>query len=344
MRPEGAFVSKLPDDPFVQRLLDAGSHVIRIGIAPHRLDHLVPAVLPDMKAQGALAAEHFAERGFKHVGFVGHNPWQLYQSLYDRFQTRANELGCECHPFQWKEIPGVGQSEDVTSGIRYRERLKLFKSWLAEIPKPLGLLGFNDNRACLYGRMCMDAGFNVPNEIGILGIGNDEALCETVHPSISSIIVNDKAIAETAVSIFDSLLSGETLGITTLFVPPSGLVSRQSTDVFAAENRGVAKATRFMLDHFAEPITIAQITRASGMSRARLFVAFEKDLGHPPGAILTQVRIDKAKQLLRDTNEKVLTIAEACGFGASINMYHHFKAQLGMSPAQYRKDSTTIPS
>jgi LacI family transcriptional regulator len=152
--------------------------------------------------------------------------------------------------------------------------------------------------------------------------------------------LNEKAIVERAVDIFDKLLAGETPGESRILVPPNGLVTRQSTNVFAAETPCVAKATRFMLDHFARPISIDEITRVSGTSRARLFVAFEKDLGQSPGVILTRIRIDKAKHMLRTTNAKVLTIAEACGFGASINMYHNFKTQLGISPAAYRKQHT----
>lgn len=342
MRPVGAFVNRVPDDPFVKQLLDAKCHVLRLGTAPHRNDKLVPAVLPDLKLAGGLAAEHFAERGFRHLAFVAHKPWGIYEYLYRGFQSEAAKLGCNCHEFHWTDVDVHDKA--LKDSVRYRKRLKLFKNWLSTVPKPLGLLAYNDTRACLYNRMCLDAGFAVPEDIGILGIGNDEPVCETVYPSMSSIVIDDKTIVESAVAIFDRLMSGKTPGETTVMVPPAGLVTRQSTNVFAAKTPGVARATRFMLDHYAEPISINDISRASGMSRARLFVAFDNDLSQPPGAILTRIRIDKAKQMLRGTREKVLTIAEACGFGASINMYHHFKSQLGMSPASYRKASESRPS
>lgn len=337
LRPLGAFVNRLPDDTFARRLLAAGCHVVRLGLAPHRNDHLVPAVLPDLKRTGELAAEHFAERGFRRLAFVAHKPWGIYEPLYKGFQIRGTELGCECHEFHWASVDT--REKILAEKIRYRIRFKAFKSWLAAVPKPVGLLGFNDVRAGLYSRMCMDAGFSVPDTIGILGVGNDETICETIYPSMSSIILDDETVAQKAVDILELMLSGKTPEETTVFVPPVGLVTRQSTDVFAAETPGVAKATRFMLDHFAEPIRIEAIAHASGMSRARLFVAFKKEFNQAPGAILTRIRIDKAKQMLRDTSDKVLAISEACGFGASINMYHHFKRQLGVSPAYYRKTS-----
>lgn len=335
LRPTGAFVNKLADSPLVSRLLDAGCHVIRLGTAPHDNDHIVPAVLPDLTRTGELAAEHFAERGFRHLAFVRHKPWGMYQPLYDGFHTQATELGCECHSYQWTAVSGH-DGENV-AGNRYRKRLKLFTGWLADMPKPMGLLAFNDNRAGLYSRMCMDVGFDVPTDIGIMGVGNDETICETVYPPISSIVADEKTIVAKAVGLFDKLSSGEEPAETTIFVPPSGLVTRRSSDVFAAKIPGVAKAIRFIIDHYAEPIGIEEITRASGMSRARLFVAFGNDLDHPPVAILTRIRIDKAKHMLRGTREKVSTIAQACGFGASINMYHHFRQQVGMSPNTYRQ-------
>jgi LacI family transcriptional regulator len=338
LRPVGAFVNRLPDDPFVKRLQAAGCQVVRLGTAAHPKDPLVPVVLNDMALTGAIAAEHFAERCFRHMAFIGHRPWGMYQELYRGFRERAIKLGCECHEIEWKNLTPSGHTRNVET--LYRRRLKLLNDKLSALPKPLGLLGSSDNRACLFSRMCQDAEFGVPGEVGILGIGNDETVCETVSPSMSSIALDYRTIANKAVATLDQLMSGKTPDQTTILVPPRGVVMRQSTYVFAAETPGVVKATRFMLDHYAEPISSKEIIRASGMSRARLFAAFAEDLGQPPGSILTRIRIDKAKDMLRCSREKVLTIAEACGFGASINMYHHFRKHEGSSPAAYRRKHT----
>lgn len=335
LQPVGAFVNRLPDDPFVQRLLEADCHVVRLGLAHHRMDPMVPAVVPDLIQTGALAAEHFAERGFRQLAFVASQPWGVYERLYRGFQEKAKELGCSCHEYHWAHVEYPDR--DLVEQLRYQKRFKLFKKWLSSVPKPIGLLAFSDERACLYARMCLDAGFNVPDDIGILGMGNDESICETVYPSISSIIINEKTIIEKAVKIFNQLSSGKTPAETTVLVPSSRIAARQSTNTFAAKDPGVAKACRFMMDHYAEPISIGEITLASGMSRAKLFLTFDKDLGQTPGTILTRIRIDKAKQMLRGTREKINTVAEACGFGSPINIYHHFKKQLGMSPAAFRK-------
>lgn len=335
LKPIGAFVNKLPDDPFVKRLRDMGCHVIRLGIAPHPADHLVPAVLPDLWLNGVIAAEHFAARAFRHVAFVQEKHGGMFNKLYEGFRTRALELNCECHSFHWPDV--VKEIETITMGTLYRKRAQLFKKWISTVPKPLGFFAFHDWRACFYNRLCSDAGFEMPSQIGILGVGNDEMICETVYPSLSSIVLDDKAFAEKAVEMFDQLSKGQKPEKTTVLIPPSDIVIRQSTDIFAASTPGVTKAIRFMINHYTEPITVNDIAKATGMSRARLFVAFEDDLGQPPGAILTQIRTDKAKYMLRNTDEKIITIANACGFGAAINMAHHFKQQTGMTPTEYRK-------
>ncbi len=95
--PRGALVNLLPDDPRVRKLRRRGCRVVRLGSFPHPKDDQVPAVLPDHVAEGRLAAEFFAERGFRHVGYVRSDPWSKFLVLFDSFQARAVELGMACH-------------------------------------------------------------------------------------------------------------------------------------------------------------------------------------------------------------------------------------------------------
>lgn len=96
----GAIVSCLPDAPLAKQLCKMGCPSVRLGSLPHPEDALLPAVVPDFAAAGRLAADHFAERGFREVGFVGCDPTRVGENLYTcyrAFEARLTELGLRCH-------------------------------------------------------------------------------------------------------------------------------------------------------------------------------------------------------------------------------------------------------
>ena len=96
-----------------------------------------------------------------------------------------------------------------------------------------------------------------------------------------------------------------------------------------------------MLGHYREQINLADIAAATGLSKSCLYEAFHKDLGRTPLDVLTFIRLNKAKQMLRETDRKVHVIADDCGFGLVGNFYHHFKQSSDVTPIAYRKQSRT---
>jgi len=77
----------------------------------------------------------------------------------------------------------------------------------------------------------------------------------------------------------------------------------------------------------------------TGVSKSSLYIMFQKDVGQTPIDVLIYIRLNKAKQMLRETNHKVHTIAADCGFGQVANLYHHFKNSTGMTPTTYRNQA-----
>ena len=101
----------------------------------------------------------------------------------------------------------------------------------------------------------------------------------------------------------------------------------------------VTRAIQFLFGHYREPIGLADIVAATGVSKSSLYTVFQDDLGKTPIDVLTYIRLSKAKHVLRETNQKVHAIAADCGFGLVANLYHNFKQNTGMTPAAYRQQS-----
>lgn len=178
----GALTGKLPTTPQVQDLVRRGVPVVRIGKWGHPDDPLVPAVIEAREAYGRLAADHFAERGFKHVGYIGQHPWQGDRVLYEGFAGHAKELGCQCHLLQMDtkghRLPGSVRN-------RWEARKKTVTDWLRSLPLPIGLLCAGDAIADRHCHWILEADFRLPEDIAVLGVGNNTLVCEPALISIS---------------------------------------------------------------------------------------------------------------------------------------------------------------
>lgn len=333
--PRGALVDTVPDDPKVCELLRHGIPTVRIGRWPHPEDIRVPAVVPDRAAAGCLAAEHFAERKFHHVAFVGRYPWRADEQMYASFSARACELGCHCHLLQ-EDIDRFKKQATERDGVLML-RQRAFDRWLAATPKPLGLFTFGDPAAALYCQWIAETDLLVPEDVAVLGVGNTRFVCESALVPLSSIAFDSVGMADTALDMLGRLMAGERLERTTMKVPPLGLVARQSTDVLAASDPIVANALHFMWDHVNEDLGVERIATFVGLSRRALEKRFRQALGRGINQELQRRRLDKAGELIRMTDLSIAEISEALGYSYPSVFCKAFRAAYGISPTEHRR-------
>ena len=324
-----AMINVIPTDDEVATIMKLDCPVVRIGRLPHPMDPRVPAVMPDMPAAGRMAAEHFAERGFKHVGYVG----QAAQDLYSGFKARASELGAACHLLDLNRKPNTPYAE------RYLDSSAQFSAWLSTTPKPLGLLGFCDAWAAELCNMCSDAGLSIPEEVALLGYGNASEVVNCTFPPLSAVVPDSERIMEVAVDLLQSLMKGDTLSETTVKIPPKGIVTRASTDTLAVKDPIVAHAMRFMWDHLDLDLSVDDVAREMGVPRYRLERSFRTCLNRGVNAELRRKRIEKLCHLLRTTDDPIAKLAPIVGFSSPEYLHSCFRKDLGMTPRQYRKSA-----
>jgi LacI family transcriptional regulator len=326
----------LPDHPEIRPLLERGVPMVRIGNWPHPDDALMPAVMPDRPAAGAIAAEHFAQRDFKHVAFVGRQPWSDNEPVYQAFADRAAALGCHCDLLQ-EHIAQIRSELPPGHNILER-RQELFTAWLMDQSKPLGLFTFGDPAAALYCQWVMDAGFHVPEDVAVLASVTSSSTANVrscrCHPWPLTI----RRSARPPGDMLAKLMAGETLPQTTVKIRPTGVVVRRSTDVLAASDPNVVAALRFMWDHVAEDLSVDQIADHLDVSRRTLEKAFQRDLGRSINREFQRRRLEKAKELLLQTDLTVAAIADALSFSSSRQLCRVFAAEFNQSPARYRRE------
>jgi LacI family transcriptional regulator len=332
----GALVSvEEPDTPEILELRARGIPTVRIGRLPHPDDRVVPAVMTDRPEIGRQAADYFARRDFQHVAYVGREPWEYDRQMYDAFADRAGELGLTCHLLRVK----ISELQVHVTAERdlWKVRQDAFSQWLLEVPKPVGLLSFGDPIADRYCEWSIDAGLRVPEDVAIMGIGNDRLTCECAAVPLSSVAHDHERLSQIAVQILQQLMAGQPLERTTVMVPPAGIITRQSTDVLAAKDPCVVAALRFMWDHVDQDLSVDQIASQVGVSRRTLQRAFQRELGRGVSQEHRRRRLDRARELIRLTNLPIAEIAEALNFGSSTSFGRTFREAYGVTPVQYRR-------
>ena len=93
----------------------------------------------------------------------------------------------------------------------------------------------------------------------------------------------------------------------------------------------------FIRDHFAEDISPADIAASAGVCERECFRCFKQELGTTPLATLTDFRLRKAAELLRETDRSVTDVAAACGFSNSSYFGKVFRRRMNLSPLAYRR-------
>ena len=117
--------------------------------------------------------------------------------------------------------------------------------WLKGLPKPVGIMACNDDRAQHITAACINAKIDVPYEVAVIGVDNDEQVCDISNPPVSSVALDVEKAGFRVSELLDKMMAGKKLPPQTVFVRPIKVVTRQSTDIVAVEDKLVAQALIF---------------------------------------------------------------------------------------------------
>ncbi len=297
-----------------------------------RRPHLLfPRVLEDHAHAAQLVADHFLARGFAHFCFYSDAANWSYDERGRGFVEALGRSGHPCLWLKWHESPAFRTD---------RDQWKQKRAWLAgelkKQPKPLAVFAANDQHALDVLEACERAHIAVPEQVAIVGAENYLLAPDAMRTPISSVDTSLETLGYRGAELLDRLMSGKPAPKEPIRVPAAGLVARQSSDLLAMAHAGVARSLRFIWEHSHEPISVKDLVGVSAMSRRGLQYAFLEHLNRTPGQELHRVRIERAKQLILQSNHKMEELARLCGFQGANSFGVAFKKATGMSPRQFR--------
>lgn len=296
-----------------------------------------PIIRSDNMAVGRMAAEHLLERGFRRFAFYGPVEGDWVNVRRAGFEARVAEAGFSSDVFVNDSRPATGHLLRCEEhGIRFNRKLK---TWLRSLPQPVGLMAAND----FFGRQtlscCRETGIRVPDELAVVGVDNDEVLCELSGISLSSVILNTERVGYLASEMLTRLMSGKSAGPQPVLLPPLGIATRRSTDVLAIEDPQVAAALRLIRERACQRLHVESILKRVPLSLRVLERRFVKAIGRTPKAEMLRVQLGRISHLLADSDLPVKAIADEAGFNHVEYMARLFKSKTGMTPGAFRKQS-----
>ncbi len=180
-------------------------------------------------------------------------------------------------------------------------------------------------------------GLDVPHDVALMGIDNDDTVCEFCDPPLTSVSRSGEQVGYEAAALLDRLMAGKSPPTGDVLIPPDGVIERRSTDIIAFEDAYVTKCVRYIHDHLDEAFGVERLIAVAGISRRLLERRFKQHTGMSPYQMLSQARVDRAKCLLTDPARLTLhRVAASCGFVDTRHLRLTFMRLTGKPPAAYR--------
>ena len=254
----------------------------------------VPKIRPDNLAIGHMGAEHFLEKGYREFAFAGFSNEEWSSTRRDGF-AEAVALGGGTNRVFDVEYPG-----QLTPDWD-EEQITLLAQWIADLPKPLGLMACNDMRALQVIAATQMLNMMVPEMVAVVGANNETIRCELSSPPLSSVATNAFQSGYRAADTLALILDGLAVPHLDVRIDPVGVISRHSTDALAIEDKNVVAALSYIRENACRGLTVTEVLHHAVATRSQLEKKFRRYLGRSPQAEIRRVQIAKIRQLLGET-------------------------------------------
>ena len=278
-------------------------------------------VVHDANATGEAAARELLAMDLGHFAFLGMKGHNWSRRRKDAF-VRAMRLNGRS--FDAFDLSPGGKDNDAV------------KRWLARLPKPCGLFAASDAVAETALAVCRITGISVPEEIAVIGVDDNEEICENTVPTLTSIHPDFRQGGRFAARLLARKLLSKSKPLPETVFAVSGIARRGSTRRFKRKDSCVAEALERIWKPGGERLTAKDVVALFPCSRRNAEIRFRMATGRSILEELTASRVRIARQLLADTQLPVSTIAERCGYTSVAHFRDTFRKATGHNPLEWR--------
>ena len=287
-----------------------------------------PHVVTDSESIVRLAAEHLLSKGLRHFAYCGIDEFIWSEERKRIFRRLMTDAGYATHVFERSRLKNVRSWEDEQSSI---------ESWIRTLPKPIGIMTCNDDRAQHVLEACKITGFRVPEDVALIGVDNDVLLCDLSDPPLTSVALNTESAGYYAGELMDRLMKGEPMNGQEIVVKATHVVVRQSTDILALDDANVAAAIRFIRQNAKKKIFVDDVVFHTSLSRRSLEAHFRETIHRSIHEEIRRVRTEQISKMLIETTMPISEITSMFNFTDVEHISRFFRKEKGIGPREYRK-------
>ena len=329
---DGLIASELSHDDALAHILAHRLPLVRIGSDP-RLPSDAPAVAVvhnDEERIGAMAAEFLVSLGsFRSFAFVPvSRPYEKRhiwsRRREDAFCAHVRQRGHRVTVFR-------GCAEFESAGDRAE-----LEAFLAALPKPAALMAAWDERAGHVLAACERLGIRVPDQIAVIGVDNDELVCDFCEPKLTSVYPDHIRAA----AVLDALMARRIPRKSLLEpVPPKEIVIRESAAPVAPAAVLIRRALAFIETHAVLGIRPVDVARSVGVSRRLLDLRFSQYNRKSVNGELLDAKLKAVLKMLQATSRPIAAVSAAAGFRNVHHLEKVFRDRYGKSMREWRNQS-----
>jgi len=273
-------------------------------------------VTPDDAVIGRVAVEHLLGKALGHFAFFGppnsHRRRDAFVAAVEGGDRPVTRL----------------DSDDADDAL---------VTALGELPRPCGVLAFNDMMTVRLIKLAHRAGLVVPRDLAVLGVDNNTLETVFCPVSVSSIVVDFHRIGFEAARVLGRVFRGGDPLSEPMRIAPQGVIERHSSDFPGELDPLAVQAARVIRQRANEPPRLPQLLAHLPASYRTVDRRFHRQFGRSLGAELIRVRTERAKRLLSETHLPLPVIAEQLGYSHPNYFNVAFRREVGMPPAEYRR-------
>lgn len=288
-----------------------------------------PMLTGHYKEFGAYAADFFLNQNFNNYAFIGMKDILWSVSRYEGYSEQIS-ISKKLMTYHY----------DVED---FQNEIKEISAWLYSLPKPIAMFACNDFMARQVTEICQMNGIRIPEDISLLGVDNDEFMCNISSPTLSSIKLNfEKHGYEIAQTLF-KMIAEKKIWPARIPVEAIGVVERMSTKRKVISDPYIREIVDFISRNYTQDIDISKLTSFIPLSRRAIELKFKKEMyPYTISSYILKLRLEHFCHLLQSSELPVGTAAYKSGFIDNSNFSTLFKKYKGVTPTEYRKTYRSV--
>jgi len=315
------------------------------GIIDHKAFRRTPVVYvgsePTMTPRGAVCVVHDAESvanaAAKELMYIGMGSFAFVGAKGKGWSDRRKVAFAEAMKLNARPVSAI-DVHPTSAGVYDKDATRLRK-WLLELPKPCGVMAADDEIAATAISICRLSGIDVPNDIAIVGVDDNESLCENTVPTLSSVRPDFQQGGRFAARILARMIHGERSAHRETVFCVSGITRRGSTRMFKRRDADVSVALERIWAPGGVSLSPKDVLAGFFCSRRNAEIRFRQATGKSVLDEIVAARMARAKTLLAGTTLSIAEIAAQCGYRYPANFRSAFITATGLNPLAWRKNN-----